>query len=247
MGFDISRIKANAKSHYDVNKWNNVAVVLISMVLSSIVSRFTSNIDLSDLKNLDPETVENTEEAFSAIWGMALLGVTSFASLVEFVINLFVINILTMGMYYWYHKSIYQDKLDVKALFDPFRVKYLENVLTMLLKQVLIGLWSLLFIIPGVIKSYAYSMTEFIKTENPNVSAAKAIEISKKMTDGHKMDLFVLDLNFLGWHILGGITCGIVELIYAAPYHNAAKAFAYEELKAEALANGKITEDELRG
>ncbi len=245
MGFNIERIKSNAKSHYEVNKWNNVAVVFIVMMLTSLVSGFSSNIDVSELQEL----VDNSEvdAGVLAAVALAVLGVTSVASMISFIVNIFVVNVLNLGQLSWFHKSIFTDKLDVKVLFEPFRVKYIDNVVTMLLKNIFITLWSMLFVIPGIIKSYSYSMTEFIKAEYPDVKPTQAIDISKKMTEGHKMDLFVLDLNFLGWHLLGVLTCGIVELVYAAPYHNAARAFAYEELKAEAFASGKINEAELLG
>ena len=91
-------------------------------------------------------------------------------------------------------------------------------------------LWLFLFIVPGVIKAYEYSMIPYLLAENPNLSADEAFSLSKQMTTGQKMDLFVLDLSFLGWIILGAICCGI-GLLFVQPYPEATKAEVYLILK----------------
>lgn len=85
------------------------------------------------------------------------------------------------------------------------------------LKTLYIFLWSLLFIVPGIIKSYSYFLAEFISREHPDKSAQECIEESRKLMDGHKMELFVLNLSFLGWHLLSILTCGILY-IWVLPY-----------------------------
>ena len=87
-------------------------------------------------------------------------------------------------------------------------------------------LWSLLFAIPGLIKSYAYSMTPFIMSENPQMSASEAITASKELMDGHKWDLFCLALSFIGWDLLCLLTLGIGN-IFLRPYREAAYAAFY--------------------
>ena len=78
-------------------------------------------------------------------------------------------------------------------------------------------LWSLLFFIPGIIKSYSYALAEFISRENPEKTATECLDESKELMNGHKMDLFLFDLSFIGWHILSALTCGILY-IYVMPY-----------------------------
>ena len=80
----------------------------------------------------------------------------------------------------------------------------------------------------------------YIKVENPNISPSRAIELSKIMMNGHKWDIFYLHLSFLGWNILSAFTFGILAIVYVFPYYNAALAFAYEEIKADAAARGVI-------
>ena len=91
-------------------------------------------------------------------------------------------------------------------------------------------LWSLLFIIPGIVKGISYSMSLYILAENKGKPALECIEESKRMTDGHKMDLFILGLSFIGWILLGYVTCGI-GYIWIIPYMEAAFVNAYNSLK----------------
>ena len=82
-----------------------------------------------------------------------------------------------------------------------------------------IFLWSLLFVIPGIVKSYSYSMVDFIKAENPSLPANKAIEMSKIMTDGYICNLFKLYLSFIGWNLLSVLTFGILSILFVNPYY----------------------------
>ena len=106
--------------------------------------------------------------------------------------------------------------------FSAFKVTFLVGLYTFL--------WSLLFIIPGIVKSYSYSMSLYILADNKGKSARECIKESMAMTDGHKMELFVLDLSFIGWELLGALTCGIAY-IWIQPYYTATKANAYETLR----------------
>lgn len=121
---------------------------------------------------------------------------------------------------------------------------YKGIVTTMLLKGVFNFLWFLLFIIPGIVKSYSYSMVPYILAENPNIGATRAIELSKKMTDGHKFSMFVLDLSFLGWYLLGLLAL-FIGTLFVLPYDYATKAELYLVLKQNAYNNGYLAQGEL--
>lgn len=95
--------------------------------------------------------------------------------------------------------------------------------------SIFIFLWTLLLIIPGIIKTYSYSMAIFIMSENPEISAKEAMEVSKRMMDGNKWRLFCLQLSFIGWEILCIFTLGI-GLLWLNPYINAATAAFYDEV-----------------
>lgn len=90
--------------------------------------------------------------------------------------------------------------------------------------------WTLLFVIPGIIKSYSYAMAEYILADNPDLTPSECITKSRMMMDGHKMEYFILQLSFIGWNILGIMTFGIA-LIWAFPYMQVTNANFYENLK----------------
>jgi len=103
-----------------------------------------------------------------------------------------------------------------------FKVQFLVGLYTLL--------WSLLLYIPGIIKALSYSMSMYILAENKGKPAKECIRESMAMTEGHKMDLFVLGLSFIGWGLLCGITFGIAG-IWVIPYMSATYANAYNSLK----------------
>jgi len=115
---------------------------------------------------------------------------------------------------------------------------YPTNLVTGLLVNLFTFLWTLLFIIPGIVKSYAYAMTYYIQHDHPEMGGRDAINASQKMMYGHKGDLFLLDLSFIGWYLLVILTCGVLS-IYVTPYHQAARCAFYEQLLAEANADGE--------
>jgi uncharacterized membrane protein len=115
---------------------------------------------------------------------------------------------------------------------------------TMLLSKIFIFLWSLLLIIPGIIKSYAYRMVPYILADNPNIGAEKAIELSNEMTRGHKFDMFVLDLSFIGWYLLGTLALGI-GVFLVMPYDNATNAELYLVLRNDAIKNNLCSYEDL--
>ncbi len=126
---------------------------------------------------------------------------------------------------------------DAFSGFDDFWAAFKVNFLTGLFTF----LWSLLFVIPGIVKTFSYSMSMYILAENKGKPALECIKESKEMTEGHKMDLFVLGLSFIGWGFLVAITCGIAG-IWVIPYMNATYANAYNALKPVAYQQSTIAE-----
>lgn len=121
---------------------------------------------------------------------------------------------------------------------------YSGIVKTMLVTKVLIFLWSLLLIIPGIIKAYAYRMVPYILADNPNIGVREAIALSNEMTMGHKFDMFVLDLSFIGWYLLGSLAFGI-GVLFVMPYDNATNAELYLVLRKEALESNLCSYEDL--
>ncbi|MBQ5416090.1 MAG: DUF975 family protein [Bacteroidales bacterium] len=116
----------------------------------------------------------------------------------------------------------------IKIGFRP----YWRNIWGMLLMGILTVLWTFLFIIPGIIKAFSYSMTPYILHDNPELSASEAIHRSRMMMRGHKFDLFWLWLSFIGWMFLCILTAGI-GFLWLCPYMETAQAAFYQDVKAE--------------
>lgn len=121
----------------------------------------------------------------------------------------------------------------IESLFTVYRDNLKKSFLVPLLQELFVFLWSLLFVIPGVIMAYAYSMAIYVANDNPELSAMDAIRKSRELMDGHKWDLFVLDLSFIGWIFLCLLTCGI-GFIFLAPYIEMAHVEFYRELTEQA-------------
>ena len=108
-----------------------------------------------------------------------------------------------------------------------------------------IFLWTLLFIIPGIVKAYSYSQMFWLLAEFPDLSVTKSMRISKEITNGHKGDLFIMDLSFLGWAILATIPAGLGWL-WLSPYIAMSKTNAYHALLKEAVDSGKLTAEDFK-
>lgn len=117
---------------------------------------------------------------------------------------------------------------DLFSQFDRFGAGFVQYFLVNLYT----ALWGLLFVIPGIVKALSYAMTPFLMADNPGMSPSEAIEASQDLMDGHKMDLFILDLTFFGWNILAAMT-GNLGHILLNPYRNAAYAAFYRQILAE--------------
>ena len=110
----------------------------------------------------------------------------------------------------------------------------------MFFKNLSVMSWTLIFIIPGIIKAYEYYMVPYIIAENPNLPRRRVFEISKQMMKGNKFNTFVLSLSFTGWYILSVFTFNILNLFYIQPYVLATEASLYLELKQISLNKGII-------
>ena len=150
--------------------------------------------------------------------------------LILFVLTIAVFSPLRVSNSYSYLKSAKGEKPKISMLGYAFNKCWSGSALLGFLSALFVLLWSLLFIIPGIIKAYSYSMSTYIMAEDPSISSLDAITKSKEMMKGHKFELFVLDLSFIFWHLLGSITFGFAY-IYIFPYIEATKANFYLKLK----------------
>lgn len=140
-------------------------------------------------------------------------------------------NPLDLGARKFLVKNL-NEKAEVKEVAYAFDSNYKNIVKILFFRDLYTILWFLLFIIPGVVKSYEYFMIPYLLTENPNLTKEEAFALSKQMMKGQKWKTFVLNLSFLGWDLLSACTLGILNIFYVAPYRNLTFAALFEELNA---------------
>lgn len=182
------------------------------------------------------------EEMYYVVIGIVIIAVIVFIIASSF--RIFLGFPLEVGGRRFFVRSA-KDDIDMNNVGYSFnKGKYMGVVKTMFLKGLYIFFWFFLLIIPAIIKSYAYRMVPYILAENPNIGANRAIELSNQMTKGHKFDMFVLDLSFIGWYLLG-ILAFFIGILFVYPYENATKAELYLVLRNNALRNNMCSENEL--
>ena len=211
------QVKEQAKQIMKRNYWKMFVVALIAGILSGDYVTV-----IQTVQDFAPDVV--LPSMFSSI-----LSFLSMGSIVGYLFSIFIGNVIVVGKNGYFIKN-HDKNPELGEIFSGFKGNYLNVVKIMFLMDLKTLLWLFLFIVPGVIKAYEYSMIPYLLAENPNLSASEAFSLSKQMTTGQKADLFVLDLSFLGWIILGALCCGI-GLLFVQPYPEATKAEVYLILK----------------
>ena len=177
---------------------------------------------------------------FAVIFGAVMF----FVCVIGTLLDIFLINPVRVGGYNFFNRQR-EGTSKFTNIFGGFaHGHYKASVRNMFLKGLYETLWSMLFIIPGIIKSYSYWMVPYITAANPNLSASRAFEISKKTMNGNKWRTFVLQLSFIGWDLLAALTFGI-GYYFLAPYKETTYAELYAALKEKAVTSGIATEEEL--
>lgn len=169
-----------------------------------------------------------------------LAGIATVVILIVLVAKVFVGNLLKMGGYRFFILN-QTAQPGIGTLLDGFRSgHYVNIVLTMFLRDLFTALWSLLLVVPGIVKHYEYLMVPYFIAENPAMDYKEAFQISKQMMDGEKMEAFIMDLSFLGWYLLSAVTCGLLAIFYVNPYVQASFAEMYTFNKQKAYQEGYI-------
>ena len=136
---------------------------------------------------------------------------------------------LTLGMAIFNLSVSRGNEFRLTQIFDGFK-NFVNSMVTYLLSLLYILLWTLLFIIPGIIATYSYSMIFYILADEPELTPSETLKKSKEMMDGYKMDFFLLNLSFIGWAILCLFTLGI-GFLWLFPYILITNAKFYEEVR----------------
>ena len=163
------------------------------------------------------------------IFFVVLFIVIIIASVVGLVYNAFIYNPIEVGTNRFMVKTL-NESAEVKEVAFAFDNNYKNIAKILFIRDLKVLLWSLLFIIPGIVKSYEYLMVPYLLAENPNLTKEEAFRLSKQMMTGQKWDAFILGWSFFWWDLLSGMTAGIVGIFYVNPYKNLTYAALYEEL-----------------
>ena len=165
-----------------------------------------------------------------------IMGVVGIIPAIGSAVIIIISGAIEVGLAYVFLKQARDgQKMNMADIFKGFTDDFKGSFLLGLMSTIFIILWSLLFIIPGIIKSFAYSMAFYIKNDHPEYNWKQCIDESQRIMNGHKWELFVLNLSFIGWAIVGGLCLGVGTFwVYA--YINATTVQFYESIKESGVA-----------
>lgn len=161
----------------------------------------------------------------------AIVALSLWMLLILLLVNIFISTAFEVGIRRFFLDNT-ESKAEPGAIFSGFTGgNYGKIVLTLVIRNIKIVLWTLCLIIPGIIKSIEYTMIPYILAEEPELSRKEVFERSYQLMDGNKWGTFVLSLSFIGWQLLGALTGGLLDVLWTNPYRAAAEAELYRQLR----------------
>ena len=214
-----SELRAIARRNLEGTWGISVGVALAAAILGGLIVGTGSNINF----NFNEDTVRNLPPIFWTVL-LPLVSVAGLLGIVSFILG----GTVELGYAKFLLKQYDRKQLQFSDLFSQFE-RFGTGFAQKFLRTLYTCLWALLLVIPGIVKGLSYAMTPFILEEHPEMTASEAIKASMRLMDGHKMDLFILGLTFIGWQILACLTMGI-GFLFLNPYMNAAYAAFYRSI-----------------
>ena len=208
MQLDTGAIKAESRSLLRTGEVNPFRMTLFYLLITLVLDMINSGVSYM----------------IDSAGGFTVLSF-SFVSILVGLVAL----VLNAGYYCYCFGILRREEMPYESLFDafPFAGKV---ILLSIVEGVFIFLWSMLFVIPGIIAAYRYRFAMYNLCENPEMGVMEALNMSKAQTYGFKAQLFLLDLSFLGWEILCGLTLGILN-IWISPYIAQTNIGFFQEIK----------------
>ena len=217
-----SELRAMARRNLEGTWGISVGVALVAALLGGLIVGTGSNINF----NFNEDTVCNLPPIFWTVL-LPMVSLAGLLGIVSFILG----GTVELGYAKFLLKQYDRKELQFSDLFSQFE-RFGTGFAQKFLRTLYTCLWALLLVIPGIVKGLSYAMTPFILEEHPEMTASEAIKASMKLMDGHKMDLFILGLTFLGWEILACLTMGI-GFLFLNPYMNAAYAAFYRNISGQ--------------
>lgn len=200
---------------------------LVAALLGGLQSRITFQLQGDSQEQLIDTLYQLSPTAASMV--LSAIGVIGVLAFAYWVVSIVLGSVVNLGYVRFNLNLVDGRPAQLSDLFSCFG-QLGGAIVLRLLTSLFVLLWSLLLVIPGIVAAYRYAAAPYIMAEDPNCGAMEALNRSKAMMDGHKMDLFLLDLSFIGWYILSAFTLGLGSLLLN-PYTNAARAAFFRSLQ----------------
>ena len=243
---DSALLKERAKLSMGKNHWLCVGVAILATITISI-PQYSIQVPATE----DPTVFYNTlaeyyRELFTLENIVFMTVMWLVGSAISFATRAFFTNQVFVGSCRFFLKLRKDNRVYFSEIFQSYKDKtYLNIAKVTFFRDLYVFLWGLLFTIPGIIKYYEYFAVDYILAVRPDMDKNEALDKSKKMMYGHKADLFVLGLSFLGWIILSMFLCAIPFYLYVLPYMRATCTEFYSEVRRDAIFRGIITANDV--
>lgn len=196
-----------------------------------------------DINNIRKKAKNEISNNWQPIFVAYIIVSVAIALTSTVIVGIILIGPLLFGLSSYMLKLTRKQKYETMDLLDGFKKCFESSLVANILTSIFTFLWTLLFIIPGIVKSISYAMVPYILVDDPTLDAQKAIKKSEEMMMGHKMEYFKMILGFLGWIILSILTFGILYLLYVGPYIQTAKTYFYQEVSGKKDVTVKLDYD----
>ncbi len=248
---DRKELKQAGKNLFQKNYWYSVLVAFLMV--------FTGSSTVSPSFNFSFTSSGSEESSFEELFGggnadfffdeflQEPIGIAVIITIIAVIVVASVLGYLVFASFRcggirYFLKSRKNQPAEIKEVFENLKDKTNFNIAKVtFFRDISIALWSLLFVIPGIVKSYEYWAIDYILAVRPDIDKDEAKRLSKVLMDGNKADLFVLGLSFYGWIFLSVFTMGLLNIFYLNPYMQATFVEFFSDIRLQALAKGTIT------
>ena len=230
--WSIAELKSRGKQAFRANYWQSVAVSFVMAIFAGGTASAASNRVQSTTSEVTVEGAGVSPEQ-AAFLAAVVLGVIFTVGIVGSIVHALLANPIEVGGRRFFEKNANDPTTQFNTVFEGFQ-DYGRVLVTMLIRDVFILLWTLLLIIPGAMKAYSYRLVPYLVKDRPELSPMEVLAESEALMRGNRWQAFVMDLSFLGWLLLGVVTLNLGNIFWTNPYMNATDAELYRTLTGRA-------------
>lgn len=230
--WSIAELKNRGKQAFRANYWQSVAVSFVMAIFAGGTASAATNRVQNTTSEVTVEGAGVSPEQ-AAFIAAVVLGVVFTVGIVGSIVHALLANPIEVGGRRFFEKNANDPTTQFNTMFEGFQ-DYGRVLVTMLIRDVFILLWTLLLIIPGAMKAYSYRLVPYLVKDRPELSPMEVLAESEALMRGNRWRAFVMDLSFLGWLLLGVVTLNLGNIFWTNPYMNATDAALYQELTGRA-------------